>query len=157
MCAHACVCSRVCVQYENCFNNHGNPKLEPGHRSHKKMSSWERQREREWESKRGRRARQKIEWRWEVWMLCGNRKRAGRVQEDGKDEDAWRRKERWRWNPGGRRWVQSVRLCGEAGKKPNYSPKTAKSTFIERSHLLFYHNWFSPQMFDVFEPLAQRH
>lgn len=50
-----CLSMCVCVQYENCFNNHGNPKLEPGHRSHKKMLSWERRREGR-EGKRGRRA-----------------------------------------------------------------------------------------------------
>lgn len=33
--------AHVCVHCENGFNNHGNPKLEPGHRSHKKMLSWE--------------------------------------------------------------------------------------------------------------------
>lgn len=33
-------------------NNHGNPKLEPGQRSQKKMLSWEQQRKKESESER---------------------------------------------------------------------------------------------------------
>lgn len=57
---HASVHSHVHVQGKNCFNNHGNPKFEPGHSSHKKMLSWEQHEEKR-KSEGGGEAGQKIE------------------------------------------------------------------------------------------------